>query len=181
MHCWKTINVKKQYGFDRLFMISALIGVAVFISFYIALNIVYSDPLSDQYFLLFMLAILGIYPLHKLCHFIPLFGCRKCIRPILKKQLGLMPVINLKIAEPVAKKRFILTLVSPFLLINSAIIIFSFLMPAFSHYFAMLLAYHCSLCVPDLVYMRNLARSPKHALIEETDTGFEILVPQPMA
>ncbi|MDN7243459.1 DUF3267 domain-containing protein [Planococcus sp. N028] len=181
MHCWKTINVKKQYGFDRLFMMSALIGIGVFISFYTTLNIIYSDPLSDNYFLPFILAILGVYPLHKLCHFLPLFGCRRCIRFILKKQMVLMPIITLKIAEPVAKKHFILTLVTPFLLINSAIIILSVLMPAFSHYFAMLLAYHCSLCVPDLVYMRNLARSPKHALIEETDTGFEILVPQPMA
>lgn len=180
MHCWKTINVKKQYGFDRLFMMSALIGVGVFISFYITLNIVYTDPLSDQYFLPFILAILGIYPLHKVCHFIPLFGCRKCIRLILTKQMGLMPIITLKIAEPVAKKRFILTLVTPFFLINAAIVVLSVWMPSFSHYFAMLLAYHCALCVPDLIYMRNLARSPKHALIEETDTGFEILVPQPM-
>ncbi|PSL30627.1 putative zincin peptidase [Planomicrobium soli] len=181
MHCWKTINVKKQYGFERLFLLSALIGVGVFISFYIALNIIYTAPLSDQHFLLFILATLGIYPLHKMCHFIPLFGCRKCIRLMLTKQMGLMPIITLKIAEPVAKKRFILTLVTPFFLINAAIIAASISMPAFSHYFAMLLAYHCGLCVPDLIYMRNLARSPKHALIEETDTGFEILVPQPMA
>ena len=67
MHCWKTINVKKQYGFDRLFMISALFGIAVFMASYIGLAIVYATPLSDQYFLLFILALLAIYPLHIFC------------------------------------------------------------------------------------------------------------------
>ena len=53
MHCWKTINVKKQYGADRLFFISALIGAAVFTSYYMLLAIAYAEPLSDQNFMLF--------------------------------------------------------------------------------------------------------------------------------
>ncbi|MGI2329428.1 DUF3267 domain-containing protein [Planococcus sp. YIM B11945] len=181
MHCWKSINVKKQYGFDRLFLISALSGFGVFIAYFIALNIFSSAPLSDQHFLTFLLAILGIYPLHKICHFLPLVGCRKCLRLIIKTQLGLLPAITLKINDPVPKRKFIVTLVTPFILVNAVIIMLTFMLPSFSHYFAMLLAYHCALCVPDLLYMRNLVRSPKHALIEETDTGFEILVPQAIA
>ena len=41
----------------------------------------------------------------------------------------------------------------------------------------MLLAYHCGLCLIDLFILKNLLRSPKKALIEETETGYEILVP----
>lgn len=181
MHCWKTINVKKQYGHDRLYMISALIALGVFMSFYIILNIMYSDPLSDKNFLLFITAIIAIYPLHKLFHFLPLLGCRKCIRLIVKKRLKIFPMISLHINEPVPKIRFLLTLLSPFLFINTVIIVSSMLMPSYSHYFAVLLAYHCGLCLTDLIYIRNLAHSPKDALIEETETGFEILVPEAMA
>jgi len=181
MHCWKTINVKKQYGLDRLYIMSALIALGVFMSFYIVLNILYSDPLSDQNFLLFIGAILAVYPLHKLCHFLPLVGCRKCLKLIVKKQLKVLPKISLHISEPVSKIRFILTLAAPFLLINTTIVGLSLLMPVYSHYFAMLLAYHSGLCLTDLIYMRNLAHSPKDALIEETDTGFEILVPEAVA
>lgn len=181
MHCWKTINVKKQYGLDRLYMLSALIGLGVFMSFYIMLNILYSAPLSDQNFLLFIGAILAVYPLHKLCHFLPLIRCRKCIKLIIKKQLKVFPIVSLHINEPVTKIRFILTLAAPFLLINTTIVGFSLLMPAYIHYFAMLLAYHTALCLTDLIYMRNLAHSPKDAFIEETDTGFEILVPEAVA
>ena len=177
MHCWKTINVKKQYGFDRLFMISALFGLAVFMASYIGLAIVYATPLSDQYFLLFLLTLLAIYPLHKILHFLPLIGCHKSLKLIIRKQMKICPAILLHINEPVPKTRFLLSLAAPFLILNAAIVISSTLMPAYSHYFAMLLAYHCGLCLTDIIYLRNLARSPKHALIEETDTGFEILVP----
>lgn len=180
MHCWKTINLKKQYGLDRLYMLSALVALGVFMSFYIVLNILYSDPLSDQNFLFFILAILAIYPLHKLFHFLPLVGCHKCIKLIVKKSFKVFPMVSLHIKEPVSKKRFLFTLLSPFLLINSIIILLSILMPVYSHYFAMLLAYHCGLCLTDLIYIRNLAHSPKDALIEETDTGYEILVPEVM-
>lgn len=177
MHCWKTINVKKQYGFDRLFMISALFGLAVFMASYIGLAIVYATPLSDQYFLLFLLALLVIYPLHKILHFLPLIGCHKSLKLIIRKQMKICPAILLHINEPVPKTRFLLSLAAPFLVLNAALVVSSTLMPAYSHYFAMLLAYHCGLCLTDIIYLRNLARSPKHALIEETDTGFEILVP----
>lgn len=177
MHCWKTINVKKQYGFDRLFMISALFGIAVFMASYIGLAIVYVTPLSDQYFLLFILALLAIYPLHKILHFLPLIGCYKSLKLIIRKQMKICPAILLHINEPVPKTRFLLSLAAPFLIMNTAIVTMSTLMPAYGHYFAMLLAYHSGLCLTDIIYLRNLARSPKYALIEETDTGFEILVP----
>lgn len=181
MHCWKTINVNKQYGLDRLYLLAALMSLGVFMGFYIMLNIIYTDPLSDQYFLFFILAIVAIYPLHKLLHFLPLIGCRKNIKLIVKKQWKTVPMISLHIKEPVPKIRFIFTLITPFLIMNTVIIITSLLYPAYSHYFAMLLAYHCGLCLTDLIYIRNLAHSPKDALIEETDTGFEILVPEPIA
>ena len=177
MHCWKTINVKKQYGFDRLFMISALFGIAVFMASYIGLAIAYATPLSDQYFPLFILALLAIYPIHKVLHFLPMIGCHKSLKLIIRKQMKICPAILLYINEPVPKVRFLLSLATPFFVLNTAIITLSILMPAFSHYFAMLLAYHCALCLTDIIYLRNLVRSPKYALIEETDTGFEILVP----
>ncbi|WP_422122717.1 DUF3267 domain-containing protein [Planococcus sp. X10-3] len=180
MHCWKTINVKKEYGSNRLYTFAALAGMGVFTIFYISLTFIYTAPLSDRYFLYFVLAILAVYPLHKVFHFLPLIGNRKCLKFILRKQLGMFPGMSLHVQEPVAKTRFLLALLAPFVLINSAILLLSVLFPAYSHYFAILLAYHCSLCLTDLVYVRHMLRTPKDALIEETDSGFQILVPEVM-
>lgn len=178
MHCWKTINVKKEYGSNRLFTFAVIAGMGVFTTFYVFLTFIYTAPLSDRYFLYFVLAILAVYPLHKIFHFLPLIGSRKCLKFILRKQFGIIPGLSLHIKEPVAKTRFLLSLLTPFVLINSVIILLSALYPAYIHYFAILLAYHCSLCLTDLIYVRHLLRTPKDALIEETDSGFEILVPE---
>ncbi|HSI67590.1 MAG TPA: DUF3267 domain-containing protein [Planococcus sp. (in: firmicutes)] len=179
MHCWKTINVKKQYGFDRLFTLSMLTGFGVFMVFYIVIGIFFSADLSDQYFLAFILSVIAIYPIHKFCHFFPLLKSRQCVRLVIKKRFGFLPLISLRVNEPVPKMQFILSLITPFILINSLILLLALSFPTFSHYFAMLFAYHVGLCLTDLIYMKNLARSPKDALIEETENGFEILLPEP--
>lgn len=88
-----------------------------------------------------------------------------------------MPILSIRIKEPVPKALFLFALLAPFFIINSMLITGAFMMPEFGHYFTMLLAYHCGLCLIDLLYIKNLARSPKKALIEETETGYEILVP----
>ena len=178
MHCWKTINVKKEYGSSRLFMFAVMTGMGVFTTFYVLLSLIYTAPLSDRYFLFFALAIGTVYPLHKAFHFLPLARSRKCLEFILRKQFGMIPGISLHIKEPVAKTRFLFALLAPFILINSAILLMIVLFPAYIHYFALLLAYHCSLCLTDLIYVRHLLHTPKYAFVEETDTGFEILVPE---
>src|SRR5690606_32315740 len=106
MHCWKTINVKKEIGFTRIFTFAVITGMTVFTAFYVLLTFLYTAPLSDRYFLSFILAILAVYPLHKIFHFLPLIGSRKCLQFMLRKQLGLLPGIQLHIKEPVAKTRF---------------------------------------------------------------------------
>ncbi|WP_033542466.1 DUF3267 domain-containing protein [Planococcus sp. CAU13] len=181
MHCWKTINVKKEYGTNRLLTFAAIAGTGVFAAFYVLLNLFYTAPLSDRYFFFFILSMLAIYPLHKMLHFLPLIGSRKCLKLIIKKQLGMLPGFSLHVKEPVAKTRFLLALMSPVILLNMGIIAASVFYPAYIHYFAILLAYHCSLCLTDVIYIRHLLHTPKHAFIEETDTGFEILVPPPMS
>lgn len=177
MHCWKTINVKKQYGFDRIFMLSTLLVVAVFSLFYVLLNMLFDNQLSDERFAIFLISLILLYPIHKSLHFLPLVHYRNRIHFSIKKQLGFMPVLSIRIKEPVPKVRFLFALLTPFLMINCSLIAGALLLPAFGHYFTMLLAYHCGLCLIDLLYIKNLARSPKKALIEETETGYEILVP----
>ena len=180
MHCWKTINVKKQYGFDRIFMLSILLVMAVFSFFHITLEILHDNRLSDDRFAIFLISLILLYPIHKLLHLCPLIRYRNRIHCSIKKQIGFMPILSIRIKEPVPKVRFLFSLLAPFLILNSFLIAGAFLLPAFGHYFTMLLAYHCGLCLIDLLYIKNLARSPKKALIEETETGYEILIPPTM-
>ena len=176
MHCWKTINVKKQYGFDRLFLLSSLLVMIVFSFAYVLLGIFNDSAKSDKYFSLFVLSFLCVYPLHKFFHYLAIFGHTNKLKFIMYKQFGFLPIFSLRISEPIKKNRFVFVLISPFLFINLSLLSAAILVPAFSHYFTILLAYHCGMCLIDLIYVKNLMKSPKTALIEETATGFEILI-----
>lgn len=168
--------MKKQYGLDRLFLLSSLCVITVFSFAYVLLGIINDTSKSDEYFWIFILTFLSIYPLHKLLHFIPLYRYRDKVKVIINKQYGFLPVVTVRIFEPIHKSRFIFSLLAPFIFINAALISAAILFPIFAHYFTMLLAYHCGICLIDLIYVKNLSKSPKKALIEETDNGFEILV-----
>src|SRR4051812_29270197 len=106
LHCWKTINVKKQFGFGRIFLLSLLTGITVFSFAYVLLGIINRSTKSDDYFCLFALSFFGIYPLHKLFHFIPIFHQPNKVRFTVKKHLGFIPVMTLRIFEPIPKSRF---------------------------------------------------------------------------
>lgn len=177
MHCWKTINVQKQYGHDRIFLLSMIVVFAVFFCFYISINVFRHGPISDDLFLVFLGGFLLIYPLHKLLHFIPIAGLKQRLRFSIITRLGFIPTLNMRIHEPVMKSHYMISLIIPFITINSGLIISAILFPSFRHYFAILLAYHCGLCLIDLLYFKHLLKTPKKALIEETDKGFQILIP----
>ncbi len=177
LQCWKTINVQKQYGHDRIFLFSTIFVLIVFSVFYISMTAYKDNPVSDRLFSLFALSFLMIYPVHKFLHFLPIMRYRNRLRFSIEKQFKIFPVLSMRIHEPILKSRYVIALMLPFIVMNSILIVGAIIYPAFRHYFAILLAYHCGLCVIDLLYVKHLIRSPKKALIEETDKGFEILVP----
>lgn len=177
VHCWKTINVQKQYGHDRIFLFSMIFVFIVFSFFYISINVFRHGPMSDQRFSWFLLVLLLTYPLHKLLHFMPIARYRNRLRFSVERKFGIIPLLNMKIHEPIMKSRYLISLIMPFIIINSIFIIGAITLPSFRHYFTILLAYHSGLCLIDLLYAKHLLKTPKKALVEETDKGFEILVP----
>ena len=63
-------------------------------------------------------------------------------------------------------------------MLNSGLIVGGLYIPEYAHYFSLLLAFHCSICIMDILYVKNLVSAPKDAIIEETPRGYEILVPR---
>ena len=72
------------------------------------------------------------------------------------KQFGFLPIFSLRISEPIKKNRFVFVLLAPFIFINLTLILGALLIPAFAHYFIILFAYHCGICLIDLIYVKNL-------------------------
>ncbi|MBS2968253.1 DUF3267 domain-containing protein [Metabacillus sp. KIGAM252] len=176
MNCWKTIDLSKDYGFQRLFLYFVLASITAFIILYLPLSLVDSSRKLDAGHVLYLLAILlVILPLHKILHALPLMLCGKM--PKMKMEYAAMiPIIRLKPCAGITKQVMLATLLSPFLIFTAISIQASILMPEYVHYFCMAAALHIGWCVPDLIYARLIIAAPRTCIVEEDRNALEILI-----
>lgn len=177
MNCIKTINVEYEYGTTRLFLLTGLIFILTFCFSYILIGLNQSNIHSDAHFFRFLLAVFLLYPVHKLIHYLSLLNYRKSLSYRVKFKFSFLPILHMRLQDPIPKKRYIISLLAPFLLLNPLFLTGALVWPIFSHYFCLLFALHCGICLLDLLYVKDLWRAPKNAIIEETPRGYEILIP----
>lgn len=177
MHCWKTINIEREYGTTRLYLLACIVFILVFCFSYITMNFQFIARHEDHLLWLFILFIPFIYPIHKALHYFALFKYRKSVGFHFKIRYIFIPIVHMQLQQSIPKKMYIFTLLTPFILINTGLISAGLSFPQYAHYFSLLLAFHCSICLMDILYVKHLMSAPKHAIIEETPRGYEILVP----
>ncbi|RHW36612.1 DUF3267 domain-containing protein [Lysinibacillus yapensis] len=178
MHCWKTINIKREYGSTWLTIMSALLFVLVFAFSFVLLEDIPPMTYEDNYLWLFVFLFLLIYPLHKVLHYVTLFKYRDSVKLRFKIDYKFVPIIRMRIKSIIPKKRYLFTLLAPFFIINGFLIFMAIAFEEYAHFYCLLFAYHCSICFIDLLYVKNLLKAPKDSLIEETPKGCEVLVPE---
>jgi hypothetical protein len=176
MNCWKTINISKQYGAQRLFILSSLTMLFSFIILYVPITYLSASPLKSNYFMVLLMSIVFMYPTHKLFHYLPIVHLGSSVKKRVEMFGGIMPIIHIKVQDPIRKWTFLIALFFPFLVIGFLIMIGFLLFPNYSHYFTILLAYHIGLCVSDFICAKNILFAPNQSYIEENDEGFEILI-----
>ena len=118
-----------------------------------------------------------VYPIHKLLHYMSLVNYRKSLVFRFKIRYIFIPIVHMRLQQGIPKKRYIITLLTPFFVFNSTLIVGGLYIPEYAHYFSFLLAFHSSICIMDILYVKNLVSAPRDAIIEETPRGYEILVP----
>jgi hypothetical protein len=177
MHCIKTIYIEYEYGTPRIFLLTGLTFIFSFCLSYILIGLTHTNAHSDAHFISFLLVFCLIYPLHKLIHYISLLNYRKSLSYGVKIKFSFIPILHMRLQDPIPKRRYIFSLLAPFSTLNPIFLLGALVWPEFSHYFCLLFALHCSICLLDLLYVKDLWRAPKNAIIEETPRGYEILIP----
>ena len=178
MHCIKTINVERDIGSTRFFLLSSIVFFVVFCLAYISTSFNYPHFHRAHYLPLFLMSLLLLYPIHKLFHLVLFWIFRKPFQLKLVRKYYVVPVIHAEISDIVSKRLYSWALILPFLCLNSIFISGAIFVPAYAHYFSILLALHCSICLVDLLFLIQIMRAPKHSFIEETAKGYEILIPE---
>lgn len=178
MHCWKSINLNKQYGGNRILLLSILTMLLAFITLFTFLSLSLSvHTYQDDYAFLFLISLVFLYPTHKFLHFIPLlFLCKKVSFEF--KSYNFIHDFPLKMKEPVSKRYFIFTLLTPFCVITMLLLVCALSYPAYAHYFTISLSIHFGICVSDFITLLNLLKSPQKCFVEKNKDGFEILIPK---
>lgn len=151
--------------------------IIVFSLSFIAFGHIHPSLYRGDYFWLFALCFVLIYPIHKLLHYYSLFEYRKSVKLRIKIDYKFIPIIRMRIKSIIPKNRYVFTLLVPFFIINGLLIFVAASYQEYAHFSCLLLAYHCSICFVDFLFIKNLIRAPKNSFIEETPKGCEILIP----
>ncbi|SOC16796.1 putative zincin peptidase [Ureibacillus xyleni] len=177
MHCWKTINIKNEYGSAWLTIVSISIFILIFSFTFVLFGRIHPSFYKDDWLWLFIIFFVFLYPLHKLTHYFSLLGYRKSVKLRVRREYLIIPVLIVRIKKEIPKNRYIFTLLAPFFLINGILILLAISFPQFTHFLCILLSYHCSICLIDILCVKDLIPAPRDSVIEETPKGYEILVP----
>ena len=177
MHCFKIINVNRSYGSVRIIILSAITFFISFCFSYVLLGFYKTQPFTDDGFKLFLLGLLFIYPLHKFIHYLFLIDYTQNMKVKIRRKYIVLPSIHLKIKKLVPKYRYLSSLIAPFILLSALFILLALSYPATIHYFSIYFAIHCSICLIDLLFVKDIITAPHSSFIEETPKGYEVLVP----
>ena len=177
MHCWKIVNVERDFGTTRIFLLSVILFILSFSFCYVSLSFNRTISYTDAYFGYFLGVLLCIYPLHKAFHYLLLIDYTKHMKLKIKLKFLSLPFIHLKVNRFVPKYRYISSLLAPFILLNGFLLYIGTLLPAYTHYVSLLIGLNCLICLIDLLNVKGMIRAPHNAIIEETPKGYEVLVP----
>ncbi|MDQ0232312.1 DUF3267 domain-containing protein [Metabacillus malikii] len=176
MTCWKTINLSKDIGQSRILFLSIITMIFVFILTYLPINLLLpNNRLNDEHFIIFVLLYISLLPIHKLLHALPLLisGCRVSTKI---KYYFMIPVLEVKACNSIKKGSMIISLLAPFLIITSLLLLSSLSFTSYIHYICIAMAFHIGLCVPDFIFIKHLIFAPKTSMIEEFEDGYEVLI-----
>ncbi|WP_174616206.1 DUF3267 domain-containing protein [Virgibacillus ihumii] len=177
MNCWKSININKEFGLNRLYLLSFLIGLAVFIFLYMPISIIHGTVEIYDYGIIPLLIALFLLPtIHSFMHVLPLIMMNKRAKLVFKRKNKLFPIINYYTKKHLTKKASIVVAIAPTMFLTIPGLMGSFLFVHYHVYFLIFTAFHIGITLTDFLYVFNIVKAPKHSYIESTDDEISILV-----
>ncbi len=175
LNCLRSIDIHSRFGLPRIAFISF---VTVVITFFISFEVFhyYSNvPFTDQNFIVFIVLMLLIYPLHKLIHIVTVLPYFKHLKTYKLIRKSWIPLYNIFLDKPVRKFYFCICLLVPLIVITISCILIARAFPEYGHYFMFLLALNAGYSVMDILYLKVILFSHQGHYVEEHSNGFVLL------
>ncbi|UXR77686.1 MULTISPECIES: DUF3267 domain-containing protein [unclassified Staphylococcus] len=175
LNCSRSIDIHSRFGIPRIAFISSVTVVITFLVSFEMFHYYSNVPFSDRHFLIFIISMLCLYPLHKLIHVLtvlPYFRYIKMYKLMPKKWF---PFYNIFLDKPVRKSYFCVCLIAPLVVISILCIIIATKLPHYGHYLMFLLALNAGFSVMDILYLKVILFCKRGQYVEEHVNGFLLL------
>jgi len=176
MNCYKSINITKEIGQNRLLIISMLIGILSFIILYVPYSLHHTSHMNQTGLLPFLAILVFLPSIHSCMNILPLIIMQKRIKVHYKRKNKFFPAFNYYTASHLSKKAALACAIAPTLFITIPGLIASLLFPAFFVYILLLTCIHIGVTYIDFLRIKYIIKAPKRAFIQNVDDGFDILL-----
>ncbi|TFB22095.1 DUF3267 domain-containing protein [Filobacillus milosensis] len=180
MTCWKSINVTKELGYNRLVILSTLLGITTFMFMYVPFSIIYQGVTIEAPSIYIVLSSLILLPvLHKLAHAIPLLFTDKEFQFRWSFKYRYFPMLKIKMKSSLSKRTSILTMVAPSLFITLPLMLALVGFPMYFPILILCLALNIGVSLPDWIALAYFTKAPKNSVIEKSRENYDILIKSP--
>lgn len=177
MNCWKTINLSREYGTNRIYLVSLFTGVLSFVVLYLAFSMVHgSGVFKDHGLLPLLIGIIAIPACHKLAHTLSLMFIKKRIKVSQKRRLGFIPTLSFATKAKMSKPASLFILLAPSFFLTLPGIAASYFFAEYYVYFLIFTAINIGYSSTDFLYIYQMLKAPRRCVIENAKDGYDILV-----
>ncbi|MBO8156180.1 MAG: DUF3267 domain-containing protein [Bacillaceae bacterium] len=177
MNCWKTINITRQIGIERLYLLSVIFGMISFIFLFLPYSIFHQEEAIKDIGMLPMIVIMLILPmLHNLAHIIPLGILNNKFKLQWKLKYRFIPMFSYQTMTSLSKKTTMFMWLAPTLLITAPCLVLAALFPGYYPYLLVFAAVNIGLSFTDFLYIKQFLHAPKKCIIENARDGYDILI-----
>ncbi|MET3683522.1 hypothetical protein ABID56_001617 [Alkalibacillus flavidus] len=180
MTCWKTINISKEFGQNRLKIMSVFLGIMSFIVLFIPFSLLHhSVPLHDPALWQVLLGLITLPILHKLAHALPITFTSKEFKLNWYFKYRYMPFLKIKMRSSLSKRTSIIMMVAPTVVLTLPLLVLANVFPSYYPILIVFTSIHIGISLTDWLMLSFFIRAPKKCIVEKSKHNYDILVRSP--
>lgn len=177
MNCWKSLDMDKEHGKVRLYIISLFISLFTFMFLYVPSSIYHHHFNPEQKAMIpFFILLLALPTIHSVTHILPCLYMPKKTGITLKWKFKTIPIFYFYTKVHLPKKRSILIALAPTLLLTIPGLVTIWAVKEWYVYATILTSIHIGISFKDYLYLIYLFRAPKYAFISNQKSAIDILI-----
>ncbi|MBA2174568.1 DUF3267 domain-containing protein [Halobacillus locisalis] len=179
MNCWKSVNINKEFGLNRVYLMSFLTGLLSFLLLYLPLSMYHgTHDVKDHGFLPLLIILFFLPSMHRLMHILPLVLFYKRFKVKFKFKKRFIPTFSYQCMSKLSKRTSMIMALAPTLFITVPALVTSMVFPNYFAYLVIFAAVNIGLSFSDFLYVHYFAKAPRECIIENAKEGFDILIRQ---